>query len=1081
MSLRLLIAVAIVAAHAPALAQPESRTPLGVDVDAAPVKFDPSICNQPEPVAAPPGTTVPVTWKEFEISGTFVDGKQTVRELIAPTMNRHPALTADARAEIARSAAGFGYHLVGLGTRETPNGTQAIVHLSPLPMVRHINIDMDQPFFSRLLDDEVRRRLRVRVGAYLPWSPRDRFCDLQEEIRRIEEYLRDEGYFDATVVMDHESEGAAVALDVDISLGEAYQTDLARIRIPNAQNLAVGVDEIRENFRHRGTCLIGKRLCFGKARFTRAQHQLDVQKVVNLFRARGFPAVRVRSDFDPAMSIDRRTKTVGFTITIDQRRRLDVVFEGNSVSTDALRKQLTFDSASSVDDFEASESAAAVTAYLQSRGYFDARVTWSRERFGVREGEGFDRIIFRVDQGKPRTVKEVQIVGNAALKLEELEDAIGTKQARLSTSLFGKNTAVTSALLATDVDRLADVYRRAGYRDAHVRVSAATDPAALDNAALTAALLLADRGEGLYVRFTIQEGQPTLLTQVHVELGDKGDQVSTPDERILCRQMLRHLAELYAYPGLAQPVTNDRCIGTATNLRFREDAAAETRDLLKDRLYSHGRPRAEVTYEPTVIGPRRIAAKYRLTNMQELKIGKVVIRGNFRTRESVIRGELRQGGEPLAEGRPLTKNALAEGARRLRNTGLFDAVNITMPDLETASAGGVNAVVEVTERFDYKMQLDIEGGYSSFNGAFAKVIPSLRNLFGLGITLEFSGTIGFDLGTAFEQQELELRQLAGDVTLRIPQWLSRNFSPVQFQTDLTAFHRRQETERFGLLRTTGATLALSRTWDRPRIGKRPAHAITVGAHYDFRSRERNVDSLRPIGADDDESQVPITTRTGSVGATFEWEQRVDSAGILSPLAPVDGFRFDSQISYASPYLLGQNTFIKVSAAGSKYWGIGDHLVLRTDLRYDQGFPLGGAALLPEVERFFAGGDATVRGYEDERLATEVIQVGVPPIANVSQIRILPAGGNIRMMGSFDAQLRVFKIFATALFADAGLITNQWTSVELEDIRPALGMALVRIVTPFGAFAIERAVPLNPRLGDDPRGRWHISFAARAQF
>jgi len=39
-----------------------------------------------------------------------------------------------------------------------------------------------------------------------------------------------------------------------------------------------------------------------------------------------------------------------------------------------------------------------------------------------------------------------------------------------------------------------------------------------------------------------------------------------------------------------------------------------------------------------------------------------------------------------------------------------------------------------------------------------------------------------------------------------------------------------------------------------------------------------------------------------------------------------------------------------------------------------------------------------------------------------------------------------------------------------------------VQVPFlGSFAFERAIPLRPRLGDDPRGRWHINFAARAQF
>ncbi|MBA3820958.1 MAG: BamA/TamA family outer membrane protein, partial [Deltaproteobacteria bacterium] len=514
-----------------------------------------------------------------------------------------------------------------------------------------------------------------------------------------------------------------------------------------------------------------------------------------------------------------------------------------------------------------------------------------------------------------------------------------------------------------------------------------------------------------------------------------------------------------------------------TNLPFQEDAAAETGDRLKDRMFSRGRPRTEVTYELASIGPRRLAAKYRLDSLQELKIGKVVIRGNFRTRDSIIMGELR-----LREGKPLSADALAEGARRLRNTALFDSVNISMPDLETTSAGSVNAVIEVTERYDQGLvELGFEAGYSSFNGTFLKLIPSMKNLFGVGISLDLTGTIGFDFGELVDDGQLELRQLAAESTLRIPRWLSRRVSPIEFQTELSAFHRRQETPRFGLLRTTGATLALSRTWDWPRVGTRPAHAMTIGAHYDYRSRERNVDALRPVGADDDDSQVPITTVTGSVGLTFEWEQRTDRRGALSPLAPEAGYRFDAQVSFASPYLLGQDTFIKASAAGSKYWPLTDALVLRGDLRYDQGFPLGGAALLPEVERFFAGGDSTVRGYADERLATEVVQVGVPPLENVEQIRILPSGGNIRALGSLDAQVRIYKVLASALFFDVGMIKNQWSAVTLDDIRPSVGMALVRLVTPFGAFAFERAIPLRPRLGDDPRGRWHISFAARAQF
>jgi outer membrane protein assembly factor BamA len=642
--------------------------------------------------------------------------------------------------------------------------------------------------------------------------------------------------------------------------------------------------------------------------------------------------------------------------------------------------------------------------------------------------------------------------------------------------------------LAADVEALVDTYRRAGYRDARVRVSAATELTALDSAALAASLVLADRGANLYVRYTIDEGTPTLLTQVVVALSDKGDAITTPEQRALCKLVLADLATFYAEPALATQAIDNRCIASAKDLKFREAEAIDTRDLLRDRLYSHGRPRAKVLYEAKVLGPFRVAAHYTLSDVQALKIGKIVVRGNFKTRTHIIIAELRgPGNEPgFREGEPLTKDALAESARRLRNTGLFDAVNVAMPDLDNTSEGSVNAVVEVAERYDLIAQLDAEIGQSSYNGAFLRLIPSFKNLFGRGISLDLAGTIGFDAPEYLSTGNLQLRQLSGEATLRIPQWLTRQWLPdlIAPQAELSAFHRRQDTPRFGLITTDGFTFALSRTWQRQRSENQAAYARTVGLHYGFRLRERPVDVLRPLGADDDQTQVPIKTRTGATGVTFEWEQRTDRRGVLSPLAPEAGFRLEAQFSYAfrGPLIFGgDDTFIKVSGAGSKYWPLGKNLVLRADLRYDQGFPLGGAVLLPEVERFFAGGDSTVRGYEDERLATEVIMVGVPPFDNAQQIRVLPSGGNIRVMSSVDAQLRIWKVLAAAAFVDAGLITNQWGNVTEDDIRPSVGIALIRVVTPFGTGALERAMPLNPHLGDNPRGRWHLSFAARAQF
>jgi outer membrane protein assembly factor BamA len=1027
-------------------------------------------------LAASPGIAPPaVTWSEFDITGELRDPPDVVRALFAPVMTRRSSLTEDARADVVATAAKLGYFVVNLSTRDAANGSHAVLELAPLPLVRNVNIDIKQSLFTTALDDQVRRRMRIRPGTYLPWRPADRACELDEEQARIADYLHiEEGFFDATVEHREARSGDGLEITIKVGLGGDYRT--GRIRIANRDAVTSTIDEaeIIKQFEH--DCV----LCLGAARFTRAGHLEDIQRVVVLFQKRGFPEVRVHTSFEqePQTAFNRRTHAVDFTVTIEPHRRIDTVFEGNdpdAAPEDQLRDQLTFSSAASSDDLEASNSARALVGYFQSRGWFDAHVTWIRERLPT-----FDRIRFRIEQGRQRPVREIRFVGNTALKDEQLEAVIGTTPEKLTTSLFGGNTNATASQLAADVDRIAQIYRSSGYRDVRVSVEAATSPAAFGSAALTAALAAADRGDGLYVRYVISEGEPTLVARIEVALPAATGAPRGASDRALCGVVLADLTDLLGTAPLAPRPDAPGCVAELGDVKFREDAAAQTKDQLKTRLFSHGRPRAEVGYEVTEIAPHRVAIKYTLASIQTLQIGKVVIRGNFKTRPSIILGELN-----LREGALLTQDALADGARKLRNTGLFDAVNPVMPDLDTTATGEVNVVIEVVERSDFLVQIDAEFGYSSYNGAFLKLIPSFKNLLGLGLSFDVAVTVGGLENLLDPSQQFD--QLSAESTLRVPSWLSRRFSPVEFETDITAFHRRQKTPQFGFVTTDGATLTLSRTWERKRVGTRNPRAITTGLHYDFRLRERPIDALRPVGADDDQTQVPISTRTGSLGATFEWEQRVDSQHVLSTLAPEAGFRFEAQVSIASQYLGGQDTFLKLSTAGSKYWSTfsGD-LVLRGDLRYDQGIPLGGAVLLPEVERFFAGGDSTVRGYDDGRLATEIIQVPVAPIGSVQQIRILPAGGNIRAMSSIDAQLRVYKIagvgfLASGLFVDAGMIANQWSTVVIDDIRPSIGMALGRFVLPFGAFAVEYAIPLRLQLGDDPRGRWHISFAARAQF
>jgi outer membrane protein insertion porin family len=242
---------------------------------------------------------------------------------------------------------------------------------------------------------------------------------------------------------------------------------------------------------------------------------------------------------------------------------------------------------------------------------------------------------------------------------------------------------------------------------------------------------------------------------------------------------------------------------------------------------------------------------------------------------------------------------------------------------------------------------------------------------------------------------------------------------------------------------------------------------------------RDEDLVRTAGASDDLRRTKVTTRTSAVGVQLAIDRRRDAGGRPNPLTPDRGYHLELRGSIAEDLLIGSDRFIKLGAHGQHFWRPWPRLLVSNGLRYDHGIPLGGAVLLPEVERFFAGGDTTVRGFERDQLATEVIVQPSAPLMDVEQLRVLPAGGNIRAIHNLDFQVNVWELWgfpvASAIFFDTGLVTNSLDGFRIQDLRHSLGIGFLRIVAPFGALSFEYAIPLDPKLGDDPRGRFHINF------
>ena len=159
--------------------------------------------------------------------------------------------------------------------------------------------------------------------------------------------------------------------------------------------------------------------------------------------------------------------------------------------------------------------------------------------------------------------------------------------------------------------------------------------------------------------------------------------------------------------------------------------------------------------------------------------------------------------------------------------------------------------------------------------------------------------------------------------------------------------------------------------------------------------------------------------------------------------------------------------------------LGGGVVLVQGIRYDHGFPLGSSSLLPKVERFYSGGDTTIRGFEQDSMKTELIRLSPSPLPGGGAWITVPQGGNIRIIHNLELVFPIWRksiIFGMpingALLLDSALLVDSFDGVRLREIRHSAGVAFLRLATPVGSLSFEYATPLNPHTGDiHPGDKW----------
>jgi outer membrane protein insertion porin family len=1021
----------------------------------------PTIPEATQPPETVPPEPPPERWQEWEVTGELLDPPDVVRAFLDQRMRSAVrVLTQGAIEDLEEFCGTLGYQLVDVVTEHDAKGRLiAKLVLQPALTVFWVNVDIDnygrlrdwpQQFFEQIFPDQIRRRMQIQQGDQIPRNASKRGTMLGDEKRRIEEFLHNEGFFDARALLYTTPKGKhAVEVHVDIKKGPRYEVG----KIEVIGNASMNTELIRERFHHKATCL---GICVGTARFRKDDLAKDIQQVVKMYQERGYPGARVRTNFDPKHSFKKRTKKVEFTVIVSERRKIDVVFEGNDkrgFPDERLEKVLTFSEEGSYDDLEIENSADAIRSLYQEQGRFEAQVAWERERFGA----VFERIIFTIDEGPRLPVSSVRFEGNNpppkgnGLTSGQLAGEVQTKVFRRVALLGGGGGYVTGLQLRQDEDRIARAYQKRGFHQVSVEATVARNRRAGGNAAALAAEVAAGlrNSGGLSVTFKIVEGPQRTVEEVRFEFDREND--GGKDDAYYQRRS-RQLADLVVLEKGA-PYTDAR--------------AGDDGKLIGRHYYAQGRPYADVTTNATSGSkPERIIVTHKITEGYEVSFGKVMVRGNFRTDDWVVMEEL-----GFDEKEPLTLESVERAQQNLRSAGLFRTANVNLVDFDEKRYSDINVLVQVQERERWGWEAG--SGYSTDNGLFAEGLIYHRNFFGDGIRGELRA-----------HAAQELTQVESKVFF--PRWIGRRmtFGAVALNTEVTGFFRQEDSERFGNLQSAGTSVSVTKAWGR--FGE-----YALGVRWDVRRLSREENLIRPAGASDDIDKAPVATTTGAIGPVFTINKRTDAQGRPNPLAPQGGYYAQLSASYADSFLSspielfgfsrGRDRFLKLGAAGQYYFKPSKRTTVTTAVRYDHGIPLGDEFLLPEVERYFAGGDTTVRGFEQDRLETEVIEEDVPPIDGITQIRVLPAGGNIRAIANLDFQVEVWDLWgipmASALFLDTGVITNSWLGFDPDHLKHGMGagIALARLVAPFGSISVEYAVPLFPELGDDPRGRLHFNI------
>ncbi len=684
---------------------------------------------------------------------------------------------------------------------------------------------------------------------------------------------------------------------------------------------------------------------------------------------------------DIRFDVEPEANGVNIILVVDEKpivRKIDI--QGNrTIDSRKLRKEVKVLEGQVLDERLVVEGVQNIEKKYLDKGFRFVKVTY---KIDVNESVKEANVIIQVNEGEPYRIKQIKLEGVKSFDKKKIRKLLKTKER--NPWLFFRKGVFKESIFKDDLERISVFYQDEGFLD----VKVVPDFEYIESL------------KQIVITVKIDEGSRYQAGEVQIN----GNKVFPENE------IWQRIAMLP---------------GTTYSQRNLSNDIDQVRKFYFSRGYMDVRVAPDVKFNKET---NKVDVSYTIEEGDLFFVEKVKIRGNTKTKDIVIRRELR-----IKPGSRFDGDSLEKSKQRLTNLGYFEEVTYdTEPGTEPNRK---DVVFHVKEK--QTGELSFGAGYSSVDQFVGFAEIAQRN-FDLLNWPRFTGG----------GQSISLRGRIGSINRNVEfSFLEPYLFNKRVSFGLDAYNTRYESRNIDFAherRGVGITFARALN-DLVKIGT--GYTLENVRVFDIADSAANI--IREVAGNNLLSRLKLFISRDSTDNVYN---------------PTKGSVLGFSSELIGTFLGGDEDYYILQASGSKYWTLWKKNVLEWRNRISVSDSFSSTEHVPVFDRFFAGGLGTIRGYNFRR---------VSPKENNR-----PIGGETLLITNLEYTFPLPRLesFKGAIFIDAGEVTkDSYHFFKSGEFVVSLGPG-VKVNTPIGPLAFYYGLPIVNRDTEDRNGRFEFSLS-----